>query len=251
MRRLVLTVCATFWVCLPLAAQQELVLEGNRLYQESDYQGALQAYLRVYDSGLEAGALNYNIGNTYFKTGDLARAILFYERAARLLPGDEDVDANLTLARTLTVDDIDPLPRFWLHAAWDVWVGLFPRTGLIWLVALAYGLAGSGLAWSILGKSSAARPLGRRVALVAAGVTMIFGLNLAVRELGWAANERAVVMASEVGAQSAPSDDPNLTVLTLHEGTTVRVDRRSDGWAEIVLMDGRVGWVRTEALETI
>lgn len=235
----------------PLSAQDEMVLEGNRLYQESDFVGALEAYLRVYDSGLEAGDLNFNIGNAYFKTGDLARSILFYERAAQIMPGDEDVLANLTLARSLTVDDIDPLPRFWLLSAWDWWVAVIPRTVLIWLVALAYLATGAGVAWSIVGRGSSARPVGRRIGMVSGMVTLVFGLNLAVQELGLDAQERAVVMAEELGAQSAPSDDTNLTLFSIHEGTAVRIDRRSDGWAEIVLMDGRVGWVRTEALETI
>jgi SH3-like domain-containing protein len=82
-------------------------------------------------------------------------------------------------------------------------------------------------------------------------VTLVFGLNLAVRDLGLGTEELAVVMASELAAQSAPSADANLTLFSIHEGTTVRVDRRSDGWAEIVLMDGRVGWVQTDGLETI
>ena len=115
-----------------LAGQEEMVLQGNQLYQEGSYDRALDAYLSVYESGYEAGGLHYNIANTYFKLGDVPRAILFYERAARLMPGDPDVAANLELARSLTVDDIDPLPRFWLLQAWDWWEGLLPRGALIW-----------------------------------------------------------------------------------------------------------------------
>jgi tetratricopeptide (TPR) repeat protein len=251
MRRLLLALSLPLVLAMPVSGQEELALQGNRLYQENDFQGALDAYLRVFDSGLEAGDLDYNIGNAYFKVGDLARAILFYERAARIMPGDEDVIANLTLARSLTEDDIEPLPRFWLLSAWDWWVGLLPRAALILLVAGAYLAAGAGLTWSIVGRGRTARVAGRRFALVGGIVTLVFGLNLAVRELGLGAQERAVVMAAELGAQSAPSEDSNLTLFSIHEGTTVRIDRRSDGWAEIVLMDGRVGWVRTDGLETI
>ncbi len=88
MSRLIVALCLMVVGGAPLWGQEELAIEGNRLYQESDFEGALAAYLRVYDSGFEAGDLNYNIGNAYFKTGDVARSILFYERAAKLMPGD-------------------------------------------------------------------------------------------------------------------------------------------------------------------
>jgi len=234
-----------------LAGQEEMILRGNQLYQEGTWDEALEAYLSVYESGYEAGGLHYNIGNTYFKLGDIPRAILFYERAARLMPGDPDVAANLELARSLTVDDIDPLPRFWLLQAWDWWVGLLPRGILIWLVAGSWLLTGTGVAGAILARPENFRSLARRTALVAGVVTLVFGANLAAREFGWTEEERAVVMAPELDAHSAPSEDPNLRVFSIHAGTTVRVDRRADEWAEIILPDGRVGWVRLEGLETV
>ena len=66
-------------------------MEGNRRYQDGDFAAALDAYLAVERSGFESGPLFYNIANAYFKTGALGRAILYYERASRELPGDEDV----------------------------------------------------------------------------------------------------------------------------------------------------------------
>ena len=108
--------------------QLEFYQEGNRLYQEGDFEGALSSYLRVVEAGFESGEVYYNIGNAYFKVGDLARAILYYERARRLRPGDEDVLANLDLARSLTVDEIEPLPTFWVLELWGWWVALLPRS---------------------------------------------------------------------------------------------------------------------------
>ena len=105
------------------ASQVEFYQEGNRLYQEGDFQAALSSYQRVIETGLESGEIYYNVGNSYFKLGDLARAILNYERARRLLPGDEDVRANLDLARSLTADEIEPRQRFWVLDAWSASLG--------------------------------------------------------------------------------------------------------------------------------
>ena len=134
---------------------------------------------------------------------------------------------------------------------WDWWVRLLPGTALAWLVAISYLIVGGALIAVVLGRSPPVCRISRRIAWVAGAIVVVFGLNLAVRDLGIGQAEEAVVMATELSAQSAPSGDPNLTVFSVHEGTKVRIDRRSEGWAEIVLEDGRVGWVSAEALETI
>jgi SH3-like domain-containing protein len=89
------------------------------------------------------------------------------------------------------------------------------------------------------------------VSLVSSGLLLVFGLNLAVRDFDIARAEEAVVIQSLVQVRSAPLDDEALTLFTVHEGTKVRVDRRSEAWAEVVLEDGKVGWVPVDVFETI
>ena len=233
------------------AGQGAFFDEGNQRYQEGDFHGALERYSRILADGLESGELYYNIGNTYFKLGELGPAILYYERARRLMPGDGDLLANLELARSLTADEVVPLAGFWLFRAVGWWVGLLPRPALVWLVALAYLTAMTALIPVILRPATALAAWGRRVAITGATVAVIFGLNLAVRELDIGAAEEAVIMAEEAEVQSAPSDDSALQIFAVHEGTKVRIDRRSDAWIEIVLEDGKVGWVRADQLEPI
>ena len=235
----------------PAGAQSAFFDEGNRLYQAGDFEGALDRYRRILDEGLESGELYYNIGNAHFRLGELAPAILYYERARRLMPGADDLLANLALARSMTADDITPRPRFWLFRAADWWVGLLPRAALIWLVALAWVTAVAGAAVVVLRPRPGLAAWARRTALAAAALTLVVGVNLVVRELGLGAAEEAIVMAEGAQAQSAPSDDPALQVFAVHAGTKVVVDRRSDEWVEIVLEDGAVGWIRATQLEPI
>ena len=65
--------------------------------------------------------LLYNAGNAFFKSGDNASAILFYERAKLLAPADEDIDYNLQIARSRITDRIESVPQ------------LFSSDGLIFL----------------------------------------------------------------------------------------------------------------------
>jgi tetratricopeptide (TPR) repeat protein len=234
-----------------LAAQEDFFVEGNRLYREGDFSGALESYLRIEEAGFESGALYYNIGNSYFKLGELGSAILYYERARRLMPGDDDLQANLELARTLTVDEVNPLPGFLPFRALRWWIHLIPRRALTWLVAVTYVVAMVGLTLWVLWRGSSAGTWAGRMAGAMGVVAAMLGTNLLAIELGIGEARRAVVMDEPADVQSAPTDDPSLQVFTVHEGTTVRIDRQSGDWVEIVLDDGKVGWLEVGALEEI
>ena len=225
--------------------------EGNRLYQAGDYAAALNRYEQIVADGREAAALYYNIGNAHFKLGELGKAILAWERARRLAPGDADVTANLALARSMTADEIRPVPQFWLFQVASWWVGALPRTALLLVVGLAY-VVSVGCLVSLIARPEARWAIWvRRLAAGSAVVTLVFGINLLVRELGIGRAEEAIVMAPEVKVQSAPSDDSALQIFTVHEGTRVRIDRESAPWVEVALEDGKVGWVKGEVLERI
>lgn len=248
---LALTLLALAGTPASLSAQQALFDEGNRLYQEGDFTGAAASYSAVLEGGFESAEVYYNLANAHVRLGQLGEAVLNYERAARLDPANDDILANLSLVNQRLVDRIEPMPRFWLLSAFDWWMGLIPGGVLTGLVAAGYLLLGSALVMIVL-----RHPAGWRRALVGAAyvaglATALLGATLLVRETGLAEPEEAVVMAVEARVLSAPSEEGGLTVFTLHEGTKVRVDRRAGEWVEIVLADGKVGWLPAEVLEVV
>ena len=232
-------------------AQTEIFEQGNQLYLAGDYEGAVTAYETVLAAGFESAALHYNLGNAYFKTGDLGRSILSWERARAVAPSDPDVLANLELARSLTADAVEPLPRFWLLSAVSWWVDLLPRGLLIAIVATAWLAAGAGVSARILARRDDVRSAAGWVAIAGGLVVVILGTNLFVRELGVGRAERGVILAEEVPVRSAPADQDDLTLFEIHEGTRVRIDQRAGDWAEIVLEDGKVGWVPADVMGVI
>lgn len=234
-----------------VSAQAELFEQGNQLYQQEEFQGAIDAYQAVLSAGWESAALHYNLGNAYFKAGELGRAILEWERALVLEPGDPDALANLELARSLTADAVEPLPRFWLFDAVAWWVSLLPRALLRGLVALAWIAFAAGVGVRVLARADAVSRWGGRVAIAGAVVVLVLGVNLLVRELGLGRPERAVILGDAVPVRSAPADQDDLTLFEIHEGTRVRIDQRAGEWAEIVLEDGKVGWVPSGVFEAI
>ena len=235
----------------PAPAQEEIFQRGNQLYQSEDYAAAVEAYETVLASGFEGHDLYYNLGNAYFKTGDLGRSILSWERALKLEPGDEDARANLELAGRLTVDEVEPLPRFWLLSVVSWWLNLLPRSLLILAVGAGWLALAGGLVTRILTRSDGAKVLGTWMVAAGAAVVLVLGANLMARELGLGQAERGVILAEAVSVRSAPSADDNLTVFEVHEGTRVRIDQRTEQWAEIVLDDGKVGWVPVDVMGVI
>jgi hypothetical protein len=160
--------------------------------------------------------------------------------ALALSPGDADALSNLELARTLTTDAIEPLPRFWLLDVVNGWLNLLPSAVLAAVVAFGWLLLASGAMVRVLARGDGAVRWATRVALAGAAVVLVLGTNVLVRELGLGQPERGVVLTDVVPVRSAPSDDDDLTLFEVHEGTRVRVDQRTGAWAEIVLDDGKV-----------
>lgn len=234
-----------------LHAQDEIVDRGNVAYQEGDYTAAIEAYEAVIQGGFSSAGLQYNLGNAYFKSGNLGRSILHWERALALSPGDPDTRANLELARSLTADAIEPMPTFWLFALTSGWVNLLSTTFLLIFVGLAWFTTTAGVVIRVLGRSDRMIGLGRSSTMIGLPLLLLFGATLFVRELGIGSADRGIVLVEMVPARSAPAEDDDLTLFEVHEGTRVRIDQRTGSWVEVVLDDGKVGWIPAETMEII
>jgi SH3-like domain-containing protein len=80
---------------------------------------------------------------------------------------------------------------------------------------------------------------------------LLLGSTLLAREGHLGSADWAIILTEEVAVQSAPSDGDDLTLFRVHEGTKVRVDQKTESWSEIVLEDGKVGWVPSDVFEEI
>lgn len=252
--RLYLTLIAVFSVGAfaagPVLAQEDFYRDANALYRDGDFQGAIAGYESILSSGFTSPELHYNLGNAYYRAGSLGLAVLHYERALRLDPSLEDAEANLELVKGRLVDRIDPLPGFWMGRLADWWIRVLPPN-LLWLLSgVLYLATTGGIVWMILAPSRRGWAPLRLGLWISGTLTAVFVAThvLRVVRLG---TEAAVVLVPEVTVLSAPADAGGLTVFQIHEGTRVRIDDRAGEWLEVVLADGKVGWVREDAVEEI
>ena len=92
--------------------------QGNQYYQQGEYEQAIESYQKIIEEGYESGPLYFNLGNAYYKLGQLGPARLYYERASEYLKNDEALQENMQLLNLRLVDQIEPMPQFFLNAVW-------------------------------------------------------------------------------------------------------------------------------------
>ena len=112
-----------FLICVCTTYAQDVVTQANEAYEQEDFKKAIELYETALKEQGKSADLYYNLGNAYYKDNHYAEAILNYERALLLSPGDEDVRFNLDMAKSHITDKIEPVETFfltmWFHSVRD------------------------------------------------------------------------------------------------------------------------------------
>lgn len=224
--------------------------EANLRYKEKNYAEAIALYDSVIALQYASAELYYNLGNAHFKLGHLAPAILNYERAKKLSPGDADIEFNLRLANLRVVDRIEPLPELTLVKWFKNFIGnrssdswAYAAVAFIWLT-LALG------AVFIFANAL----LLKRLSFFAGLLTLLLSFMLAAVAYHQYSRERvsreAILFAKNAYVKSAP-DHQSADLFILREGVKVLLLETDEDWQKIQLADGKVGWVKKETLAAI
>lgn len=251
-RTIILTALLLMSVVVGATAQTSVERweSGNKAYIEGNYDKAIEEYTAILDGGEYSMKLYYNLANAYFKIGANGKAILYYNKALRIAPSQEDIRHNLALAEAQTKDRIAVIPEFFLNRwlrtvrnsmscmAWSV-LSLV-AFGVLLAFALLFLLA-SRLRWRKLGF------YGALCAFVLFVATTSFAISSRNDMLS---HNEAIVMGSAISIKSSP-DRSATDLFVLHEGTTVKVLSEIDEWVEVVIADGKKGWTESKNIEEI
>lgn len=225
--------------------------EGDKAYQENKFEDAIKIYEEVLATEGESAALYYNLGNSYYKTKNIAKAVLNYERALLLKPGDADIRFNLDLARSKTVDQVTPASEVfivrWINALTDSMSEKeWGTTGIVTFLLLL-----AGLALYIFGNRLALKKIGFTAAVVFLVVCVCSNVFASKQKDKVVERKVAVVMDPTITVKSTPNES-GTDLFVLHEGTKIYIkDNSMKGWKEIRLEDGKEGWLPTSAIEVI
>ena len=246
----------------------EVFQAGNTSYEAGDYLAAVEAYRRLTDVGVVNGDLYYNLGNAYYKSNELGHAVLFYVRALRLQPRNDEAKENLGLARSQLRDkqfvkEQNRLVKgfIWLHnnlSTPEMLVFASASYILLCLLTIIFVFGNTRIVAAAYRKVSVLSP-GRLIGLtraqdllVAMGIAVILLATSGISSYRKLAVDRSegVVLMEEVAVFGSPTDDATLQ-FKIHEGTMVTINDRRARWTKIALPGGMSGWVATESIEKV
>ncbi len=235
------------------AARQEKDVtkaDGDSAYMRNDYAAAIQIYESLLQQG-EAAEVYYNLGNSYYKSDDIARAILNYERALLLQPGNADIRANLEIARSKTVDKVIPVPEVFFVSWTKSLINCLSVDAWAKIGVAAFILLLAACCLFFFAKQAAGKKTGFICGIILLVVVILSNVFAAHQKSGIVNRSAAIVLSPSVTVRSTPSES-GTSLFILHEGRKVEIEDNSmREWKEIKLEDGKVGWVPASSVEVI
>lgn len=229
---------------------QQVFDNANQLYQQGEFEESRQAYESLVKNGYAGGTLYYNLGNAYYKTGDLARAILSYERALKVMPNDDDLRHNLQLANSVIIDRIEPAPRLFIWDYWDGAKNALSLQGLTWLTYVFFVATLGAFAALVLARTYRLRKISLISGLVSGFILVVLVVVLVARLSDLGTKDNAIVTAQITTVKNSP-DPKSSDAFVLHAGVKVQITDQLSEWVQIRLADGKVGWLERSAAELI
>ena len=227
-----------------------LIEQGNKAYTESEFDKAIESYERVISSGYSASELYYNLGNAYYRNMDYKSAILNYERALLLSPDDENIITNLEFARNHIQDRIEIIPKFFLLRWIDSFVNIFPAKSWAVISITAFILFLILAVVFLFSRNIALRKLAFTFSVVVLFVSASSFYGGAAQNKKQTNHDEAIVFSPSVTVKSAPTSS-GTDLFIIHEGLKVKILDTTNGWKEIRLSDGKIGWLQEDAIVAI
>jgi len=212
---------------------------ANRLFAQNKFPEAAAGYEQLVATGSISPALYFNLGNAYFKSGQIGRAIAAYRQAERLTPRDPDVRANLQFARAQVAGPTmraDLLQRSLGTLSLNEWTGL--GAGALWIT---FGL----LAWRQILPSFAAAL--RNWTLLAGAVALTLCVTVSLAFTQNPARDSVIVSAREITIRNGPFDE-SPSAFTANDGAELRLLDRKDDWLQVTDGTRRIGWLKRDAV---
>jgi tetratricopeptide (TPR) repeat protein len=253
---LLLTFLAPFFIvtlCLRGSFAQEatgktpgaIFYQANIYYQEGKFEAAIKSYEKIIDLGLESGNIYYNLGNSYFKKGELGLAVLNYERARVFMPNDSDLRSNYDYA----LQRLNLEPQLFGNWFERTVYALFQAQSIDSLAILLFFIYIVLTALFILNLfiSRLKRFCGfMACVLIILFILSAFGLNNKINYL----NKTAIVVSQEADVKFEPLENAT-TYFKLSEGSKVEVVEKTEDWYKVRRFDTKLGWVSRGVLRQI
>lgn len=242
------------------AQAASLAEQGDSAYTADDFQRAAELYTKAAETEGTSSALFYNLGNTYYRMGQLGKAVLNYERALKLDPANEDARTNLAFVNSRIIDRPGDRGSVMSKIVDDTVSSAHSNTWS-WLAIGCFTLLLGAIAVYIFSDNVALRKVSFFGGLALLALT-IAGIILAVIAADKATTtERAVVIAPSTQLSTSPRQPKDKTeqAILLHEGTVVEIidsvatpaDTINPIWLDVRVDNANRAWISKSDTERI
>jgi len=249
MKKIIYILSILFIIPLLLCAKEYDLTAANSAYQEQNYQKAKEEYMKLVNEDVENYELFYNLGNTYFKLNDLGNARLYYEKAAKFEPLNQELNENITMLMA-NIKDKEEVKRSFIETLLRKIYYTFSINLLGVFVVIFFILMMAFIVFLIMSRSAVLKRIVKVFLVIFAVIFFLVTVTEVMRIRDFYADNNAVILDEVVIAYSGPNEDfPQ--VFTIHEGLKVSIERFDNEWVLIKLPSGNGGWVLTSALGII
>lgn len=220
---------------------QALTDSASNYYINADYENALRIYNSIYEQNYSSADLYYNIGNCYYKIGDIANCIYFYEKAHALQPNNKDIEHNLKIANANIKNKVEIIPEVFYISWYNNIMTIMSSDS--WSIASVIFFIISLLLIGIFlfSKSIYLRKLGFIVGIICF-CTSIISLILSDNQAKDISKNKHLIVFESTIIKSSPSDD-SINLFEVNEGLKLEMLDSLNEWINIRLPDGKEGWI--------
>lgn len=224
------------------AQNKDIFQEANTAYNEGNYSEAIDHYERILENGETSAELYYNLANSHYKLGHIAPSIYYYEKALQLNPGDADVINNLGFAQRMLIDEIEEVPRTGLSKIMNKLISVLSYNGWAWAAVIFSIVFAAFFLLYYFSNSIRPKRLFFTTSIIAL-ILMFSALILAYQQQGYHKNSKfAIIFSEEAIVRNEPTLRSN-EILTLHEGTKVKILETFQNWIKFELANEIQGWM--------
>ena len=249
-KNIILILALQITYCATLSAQDAEFKEAETAYKQEDYNKAIELYESLLKSYGDSYEIYYNLGNAYYKTDKIAPAILNYERALLINPGDGDVRFNLEMAKLKITDKVETIGDFfltkWIRSVQNLLnVDTWATVGIVCFILLI-----GCLILFFFSKWMRLKKIGFYVGILLLIVVVCANIFAYNEKKALTTRDAAIIFSPTVTIKSSP-DASGTVLFVLHEGTKVFIKSSLGEWYEIRLEDGKEGWIQQGNIEKI
>jgi len=248
MKNIFLTLFLSFYS--QAISQDDIVkyTKANEHYSMEEYSAAIEIYEDIIKS-IQHENIYYNLGNSYFRIGDIGNSIWAYEKALELSPRDSDVNFNIKYLRSIVRDKILPPDDMYLISFYKSILLKFSLHDILLIIGFIFLFL--SLKYVLNKFSGIMKPVNNLINYLALLVIILF-CWMALDKY-WDASDKyhGIITASAINVRSSPLDRAENVVFRIHEGTKVEIHNIQSGWSEIMLLDGKKGWVFSKDIRKI